>query len=96
MPAAPSLDYLFDFESRWDEALKAVLSQLGLPVHTAFDPGKIVRKGDEKGFFRFGGSSFITMFEPGRVRFADDLLEHSAAGREVYAKMGEAAAFATT
>lgn len=59
-------------------------------------PGKVVSKGDEKGFFRFGGSSFITIFEPGRVRFAADLLEHSAAGREVYAKMGEAAAFVTT
>ena len=65
-------------------------------VTQTFQPGKPVRKGDEKGFFRFGGSSFITIFEPGRVRFADDLLEHSAAGREVYAKMGEAAAFVTT
>lgn len=64
-------------------------------VTQTYAPGKAVRKGDEKGFFRFGGSSFITIFEPGRVRFADDLLEHSAAGREVYAKMGEAAAFIT-
>ena len=62
-------------------------------VSQTFESGKAVRKGDEKGFFRFGGSSFITIFEPGRVRFADDLLEHSAAGREGYAKMGEAAAF---
>jgi phosphatidylserine decarboxylase len=65
-------------------------------VTQTFQPGKPVRKGDEKGFFRFGGSSFITIFEPGRVRFADDLLEHSAAGREVYAKMGEVASFVTT
>lgn len=64
-------------------------------VAQTFPPGTPVSKGDEKGFFRFGGSSFITVFEPGRVRFADDLLEHSAAGREVYAKMGEAAAFVT-
>jgi hypothetical protein len=26
------------------------------------------------------------------VRFTDDLVEHSAAGREVYAKMGDVAA----
>lgn len=64
-------------------------------VTQTFQPGQPVRKGDEKGFFRFGGSSFITIFEPGRVRVADDLLGHSAAGREVYAKMGEAAAFVT-
>lgn len=57
-----------------------------------YTPGAPMLKGDEKGCFRFGGSCFITLFEPGRVRFAADLLEHSAAGREVYARMGDAAA----
>jgi len=59
-----------------------------------FTPEVPVRKGAEKGFFRFGGSCFITIFEPGRVRFADDLIEHSQAGREVYARMGDVAAHA--
>lgn len=64
---------------------------VGKVVHTgrAHQPAA---KGDEKGFFLFGGSSVITLFEPGYVKFADDLIEHSAQGREVYAKMGEAAA----
>ncbi len=64
-------------------------------VGQTFAAGQPVQKGEEKGFFRFGGSSLVTLFEPGRVRFADDLLEHSASGREVYAKMGQAAAFVT-
>ena len=64
---------------------------VGGVVHTA-TPGAAVAKGDEKGYFRFGGSCCITLFERGRVRFADDLLEHGAQGREVYARMGEAAA----
>lgn len=51
-----------------------------------------IRKGAEKGYFRFGGSCFITIFEAGRVRFAADLIEHSRAGREVYARMGDVAA----
>lgn len=59
-----------------------------------FTPGKAVTKGDEKGYFRFGGSCFITIFEPGRIRFSEDLLEHSKAGREVYARMGDLAAVA--
>ncbi len=64
---------------------------VGKVVHTQrSDPS--VAKGDEKGFFLFGGSSVITIFEPGRVKFADDLIEHSAQGREVYARMGEPAA----
>jgi phosphatidylserine decarboxylase len=58
----------------------------------SFTPGQSVAKGDEKGYFRFGGSCCITIFEPNRIRFADDLVEHSAAGREVYAKMGDVAA----
>jgi phosphatidylserine decarboxylase len=33
----------------------------------------------------------ITLFEHGRVHFSDDLIEHSAAGREVYARMGDEA-----
>jgi phosphatidylserine decarboxylase len=63
---------------------------VGSVVHTS-TPGQFYKKGDEKGYFRFGGSSIITLFEPGRVKFADDLLEHSAAGREVYARMGDLA-----
>lgn len=59
-----------------------------------YTPGKAVMKGDEKGYFRFGGSCFITIFEPGSIRFAEDLVEHSKAGREVYARMGDVAAVA--
>jgi phosphatidylserine decarboxylase len=59
-----------------------------------YTPGVAVTKGDEKGYFRFGGSCFITIFEPGKVRFGDDLVEHSKAGREVYARMGDVAAYA--
>ncbi len=52
-------------------------------------PGQHTAKGGEKGFFQFGGSMCITLFEPGRVSLADDLLEHTAAGRELYARMGD-------
>lgn len=52
-------------------------------------PGAPVAKGDEKGCFKFGGSSTITLFEPGKVRLAADLIAHSAEQREIYARMGE-------
>jgi phosphatidylserine decarboxylase len=51
--------------------------------------GHPVEKGAEKGMFRFGGSSTVTVFEPGKVRLADDLLKHSAECCELYARMGE-------
>ena len=38
----------------------------------------------------FGGSATITLFEPGRVRLAGDLVEQSQIGRELYARMGSA------
>ena len=56
-------------------------------------PGQTVQKGDEKGYFLFGGSCVITLFEPGRIRFSDDLVEQSAQRREVYARMGDVAAW---
>ena len=54
-----------------------------------FPPQTRVAKGAEKGYFRFGGSSTITLFEPGRVKLDDDLVAHSAARRELYARMGD-------
>lgn len=51
--------------------------------------GRRVEKGAEKGMFRFGGSSTVTVFEPGKVRLADDLLKQSAECCELYARMGE-------
>ncbi len=56
-----------------------------------FLPGQPVEKGDEKGFFRFGGSLTMTLFEPGRVRFDADLLDNSANLLETYARMGDQA-----
>jgi len=57
-----------------------------------YTPDAAISKGDEKGYFRFGGSCFITIFEPDKICFADDLIEHSKARREVYARMGDVAA----
>lgn len=57
-------------------------------IAQTFRPGLPVAKGAEKGYFRFGGSSVITLFEPGRVRLAEDLLRESARHREVYARIG--------
>ena len=54
-----------------------------------FRPGASVAKGEEKGYFKFGGSSTITLFEPGRVKLAQDLVENSHHGRELYARMGD-------
>jgi phosphatidylserine decarboxylase len=61
---------------------------VGSAVQT-FSAGKAVAKGDEKGYFKFGGSSTITIFEPGRIKLAADLVENSRQCRELYARVGD-------
>jgi phosphatidylserine decarboxylase len=58
-------------------------------MHQTFIADSQVQKGDDKGYFSFGGSCVTTVFKKGAIRFDDDLLEQAKAGREVYAKMGE-------
>ena len=58
-------------------------------IHQTHTPRQFVNKGQEKGYFAFGGSSVITIFEPQRVQLAEDLLNATAAGLELYAHMGD-------
>lgn len=48
-----------------------------------------ISKGEEYGYFLFGGSSVLTLFEKGSISIADDLLESTSQGMELYAKMGQ-------
>lgn len=58
-------------------------------IRQSYVPGRAVAKGEEKGFFAFGGSCVITLFQKGRIRFDDDLVKSSADHIELYAKMGD-------
>jgi phosphatidylserine decarboxylase len=57
-------------------------------IRQTYTPGTPIAKGAEKGYFAFGGSSTITLFEPGRVHLAQDLLEQSSRQTELYARVG--------
>ncbi|MEP2715382.1 archaetidylserine decarboxylase [Pseudophaeobacter sp.] len=48
-----------------------------------------VSKMDEKGYFKFGGSTVVVVFEPGKVAFSPDLVANSARGRETLVKVGQ-------
>lgn len=47
------------------------------------------RRGDEKGYFLFGGSTVIVLGEPGRWKPDADLLEQTYSGRECLVRLGE-------
>ena len=61
---------------------------MGSIVET-YDASAGVPKGGEKGYFAFGGSCVVTLFEPGKIRFDSDLIEQSRQSIETYARMGE-------
>jgi phosphatidylserine decarboxylase len=51
--------------------------------------GTQVQRGDEKGYFKFGGSTCILFFEEGAIEFDKDLVQNSQDGLETFVKMGE-------
>jgi phosphatidylserine decarboxylase len=52
------------------------------------DCGSVVKKGTEKGYFSFGASAVVVLFEPDQIIFEPDLFE-GPAELEVQCKMGE-------
>ena len=51
--------------------------------------GSSVNKGEEKGYFKFGGSTVVLLFEKSKIHIDEDLLIHTAKGYETTVKMGE-------
>lgn len=58
-------------------------------VTQVYLPGSHVKKGEEKGFFSFGGSTLLLLFEKGRISFSKDLAENSAQGLETLGRLGQ-------
>jgi len=58
-------------------------------IKQTFTPGKAYSKCDEKGYFEFGGSALILLFEKGAIRFDDDLLKASSQGIETHCLIGQ-------
>ncbi len=61
---------------------------VGAIVYT-YEPRTQIAKGQEKGFFMFGGSSMVTLFEKDRITLDSDLVENTRSSRELYAHMGD-------
>lgn len=63
-----------------------------IPASDKIDPSAkteiIIEKGEEVGFFEFGGSSIVVAFEPGRIIFDQDLKDASSDAIETDVEMG--------
>jgi phosphatidylserine decarboxylase len=62
-------------------------TMVGSIIHTF--KGSSVNKGEEKGYFKFGGSTVVLLFEKNKIHIDEDLLINTAKGYETTLKMGE-------
>ncbi|WP_068471435.1 archaetidylserine decarboxylase [Candidatus Protochlamydia phocaeensis] len=58
-------------------------------IQETYTPFKWHVKGEEKGYFEFGGSSLILLFPKGAIQFDADLLEATQQGFEMRCLMGQ-------
>lgn len=58
-------------------------------IHQTYTPDHPCHKGDEKGYFSFGGSALLLLFPPQSIKFSQDLLELSKNGLEILCLMGQ-------
>ena len=75
--------------------IKELLGDLGIKIvqcegYEADDIlGTLAKKGEEKGYFEFGGSTIVLLLQHGKVRLDSDLIENSENGYETIVRMGE-------
>lgn len=55
----------------------------------SYRPGRRAERGEEKGYFSFGGSTIVLFIEEGRVAFCKELLEASKRGVEIRCLLGQ-------
>lgn len=58
-------------------------------IHQTFTQGEHYAKGDEKGYFSFGGSCIILLFEPYHIQLDQDLIDFSQRKIEVLGRFGQ-------
>ncbi|KAK3810395.1 MAG: phosphatidylserine decarboxylase-domain-containing protein [Linnemannia gamsii] len=80
---------------RMDDVVKCVFVSIGallvgsIQLTGAKCAGTRLEKGDELGYFAYGGSTCILLFQAGAVRFDEDLVATSLKGLETLVRMGE-------
>lgn len=58
-------------------------------IQQTYTPNRPIKKGEEKGYFEFGGSCIVLLFERGRIVFDSDLIENTALGFETRVNFGQ-------
>lgn len=72
--------------------LEVGATNVGTVIQT-YNVGQSYRKGDEKGYFAFGGSALLIFFERGKIQFDQDLIDLSKKGLEIRCLIGQSLGF---
>jgi phosphatidylserine decarboxylase len=54
-----------------------------------FTPNNEIKKGDEMGYFKFGGSTIVILVDKNKIKIDQDILENTANKIETCVQMGE-------
>lgn len=58
-------------------------------INQTYLPGRSYKKGEEKGYFSFGASTLILLFEPNQIVFDKELIGSSEIRTEIFCLMGQ-------
>lgn len=72
-----------------DVALIEVAATMVGGIKQTYRTDTFVKKGEEKSYFYFGGSSIVLLFEKDKIKFDDDLIENTRNNIETKIYMGE-------
>ena len=54
-----------------------------------YTPNKKIKKGDEMGYFKFGGSTVVLIIDKDKIKIDSDILDNTKKHIETFVKMGE-------
>ena len=54
-----------------------------------YEPGTAIKRGDEMGYFAFGGSTIVVLVGHRKLTIDPDILENTKNKMETFVKMGE-------
>jgi phosphatidylserine decarboxylase len=68
----------------WTELTSAVVGSIA----TTVEEGQDIDRADELGYFAFGGSTIVCLFEKGVLEWDEDLINNGQAAIETLVRMG--------
>ena len=75
-------------EDRGEVLLSPVGATMVGSIVDTYQPDQPVARGDEMGYFAFGGSTVVMLLEPGAFVLDEDLLQNTRQGKETFVQMG--------